>query len=62
MMRHHVDGPASVHVLSGRLTVDADGKGTELPAGGVVVFDEGIEHDVGARTDCSFLITIAWRD
>lgn len=61
MMKHHVDGQASVHVLRGKLTIGTERGNTELSAADVLVLADGVEHNATARTDCSFLITMSWR-
>ena len=57
--RHRSAGRAAIHVLSGGLLVEAAGKKAELGAGGLVALDCGVDHGVEARTDASFLLTIA---
>lgn len=58
--RHETDGRISIHVLSGTLTVRAREQPTEMSAGHVLVLDRNISHEVDAREDCAFLLTIAW--
>jgi quercetin dioxygenase-like cupin family protein len=60
MTKHHVDGQVSIHVLRGRLTVWTQPGTTELSGSDVLVLGDGVEHAVGARTDCAFLITMSW--
>lgn len=60
MMKHHVDGQASVMALRGRVTLESESGSVNLAPGGVAVFDRGVEHDAIARTDCAFLITMSW--
>jgi quercetin dioxygenase-like cupin family protein len=60
MAKHHVDGQASIHVLRGKLTIGTERGATDLSGGDVLVLNRGVEHAVGARTDCTFLITMAW--
>lgn len=57
---HHSDGPISVHVVQGRIQVDAHGHAVELPAGHVLALDRAVLHDVKAIEDSAFLLTIAW--
>jgi len=61
MTRHHVDGQASIHVLRGKLTIGTQQGATDLSSSDVLVLNDGVEHDVRARTDCAFLITMSWR-
>jgi quercetin dioxygenase-like cupin family protein len=60
MMKHHVDGQASVLALRGRVVLESESGSVSLAPGGVAVFDRGVEHDAIARTDCAFLITMSW--
>lgn len=60
MTRHHVDGQASIHVLRGKLTIGTQQGATDLSSSDVLVLNDGVEHDVRARTDCAFLITMSW--
>ena len=61
MARHHVDGQTAIHLLRGRVQFVSDAGVTEVSAGGVVVFDRGVQHEVLARADSAFLMTMAWR-
>lgn len=61
MTKHHVDGQTSIHVLRGKLTIDTERATADLSSGDVLVFNDPVEHDATARTDCAFLITMAWR-
>ncbi|HVP04632.1 MAG TPA: cupin domain-containing protein [Dehalococcoidia bacterium] len=60
MSRHHVDGQASMHVLRGRVQFAHEDGTTDLRAGGVLVLDSGVEHEVRALADSAFLITMSW--
>lgn len=60
MRKHHVEGQTSVHVLRGRMLVASEAGPADLGAGGVVVFDDSVEHDVIAQSDCVFLVTMSW--
>ncbi len=61
MKKHSVDGPASVHVLLGAVDFHRGGHKTSAGPGSVVVYDAGVEHDVHARRDSAFLITMSYR-
>lgn len=60
MAKHHIDGQASVHVLRGKVSIGTEGGDTVLARGDMVVLNRGVEHDVEARSDCAFLITMSW--
>lgn len=59
--RHSIDGPHSIHVLQGTIELHRGGHKTRASAGGVVVFDAGVKHDIHARRDAVFLITLSFR-
>ena len=59
---HGAAARISIHTLSGHLGLHVDGALVELPAGHILVLDRDIAHDVEAREDSVFLLTIAWRD
>jgi len=60
MKEHHADGTLSIHVLKGHLVVSVNGKPHDLPAGALFTLGHSIRHDVEARSDSAFLLTISW--
>lgn len=58
---HHTEGRISIETISGRIVVRAEGRTFDLSAGGLLVLDRGVPHDVEAREDSACLLTIAWR-
>jgi quercetin dioxygenase-like cupin family protein len=58
---HHTEGRISIQTVRGHILVRAEGRTFDLPAGGLLVLDGGVPHDVEAREDSAFLLTIAWR-
>lgn len=56
MKEHSANGTISIHVLQGTLSVHSQ----DLHEGQVFTLGPGIKHDVEAREDCAFLLTIAW--
>ena len=60
MKEHHADGTLSIHVLKGHLVVSVNGKPHDLPAGALFTLGHSIRHDVEAKTDAAFLLTISW--
>jgi quercetin dioxygenase-like cupin family protein len=60
--RHRTEGRATIHVVSGELRLHAAGRTVELATGDVLALDRGVEHDVQAREDTAFLLTIAVRE
>jgi quercetin dioxygenase-like cupin family protein len=60
MKEHHADGTLSIHVLKGHLVVSVNGNPHDLPAGALFTLGHSIRHDVEARSDSAFLLTISW--
>ena len=57
---HHAPGRITIHALSGHLTVRVAAQAIELPAGQLVTIARSVPHDVEAREESAFLLTIAW--
>ena len=60
MKEHHADGTISLHVLKGQIRVSVNGKPHDLPTGTLFTLGASIRHDVEARSDSVFLLTISW--
>jgi quercetin dioxygenase-like cupin family protein len=60
MKEHHTDGTLSLHVLRGQIRVSVNGKPHDLPTGTLFTLGASIRHDVEARSDSVFLLTISW--
>ena len=60
MKEHHADGTLSIQVLKGQLHVSVNGKSHDLPAGTLFTLGHSIRHDVEAKGDSVFLLTISW--
>lgn len=56
---HHVRERAVVHVISGRVSIDASGESAECPAGTVVTFAPGERHSVHAVEKSALLLLLA---
>lgn len=56
---HRADGPITIHVLSGRVTVDAGGASRELVPGRILSLRAGVEHAVSSAVGGAFLLTVA---
>lgn len=56
---HHAPGRITIHTLAGRLTVRAAGQTVDLPSGHVLTLGRAVLHDVEAREESAFLLTIA---
>jgi quercetin dioxygenase-like cupin family protein len=60
MKEHHADGTISIHVLKGQIRVSVNGKPHDLATGTLFTLGASIRHDVEARRDSAFLLTISW--
>ena len=60
MKEHHADGTISLHVLRGQIRVSVNGKPHDLPTGTLFTLAASIRHDVEAKSDSAFLLTISW--
>jgi quercetin dioxygenase-like cupin family protein len=59
---HRAEGRISVHVVRGHIRMRALERTFDLPAGSLLVLDQGLPHDVEALEDSAVLLTIAWPD
>ena len=57
---HSTAGRLSIQRLSGEIYVRAHGQVVEMLAGTLLALDHDVPHDVEAKTDAVFLLTIAW--
>jgi quercetin dioxygenase-like cupin family protein len=53
-------GGASLHVLEGRLRVQADTRVLEARPGDLVVLGENLRQPITAEEEAAFLVTVAW--
>ena len=60
MKAHHADGSITIHVLQGRLRLRVQEKSQDLQSGQILTLAPGIQHDIEARDDSAFLVTISW--
>jgi len=60
MKEHHTDGTTTIHVLQGLLCLRVQEKFQDLKCGQILTLAPGIKHDVEARDDSAFLVTISW--
>ena len=56
--RHQAHGEVTIHVLEGRLLVEADGRDYDLRAGHVLFLGAGVPHDVRASESSAMLLTV----
>ncbi|HXC94246.1 MAG TPA: AraC family ligand binding domain-containing protein [Edaphobacter sp.] len=60
MKEHHADGTLSIQILKGHIRVQVQGKPHDLSTGSLFTLGHSIRHDVEAKADSVFLLTIAW--
>lgn len=58
---HHANKTASVHALSGHVRLKLPDGVADVPAGQLLLLERGLQHDVEAVADSSFLLTLGWR-
>lgn len=58
---HRASETAAVHTLSGRVRLRLPDGTAEVPAGQLLILEEGLPHDVEAAADSAFLLTLGWR-
>ena len=57
---HRTAGRLSIQTLSGEIYVHVEGQRFEMPAGTLLTLEHDVPHDVEAKTNSVFLLTIAW--
>lgn len=60
MEEHHAPGRITVQTLAGRLSLRVGDRTVDLPVGHILTLGPAIPHDVEAREESAFLLTIAW--
>ena len=61
LQEHRTAGRLSIQTLSGQISVHIGaGDAVEMPAGRLLTLDRDVPHEVEARTNSVFLLTIAW--
>jgi quercetin dioxygenase-like cupin family protein len=58
MDEHAAPGPATVHVLEGRVRIAAEAEECTCERGAFVVFEGGVEHRVIAEAESTLLLTV----
>ena len=57
--RHHVEGPATIQIMRGRLRITTPRGREDLRSGTLYALGAAVEHSHEALTDCVALLTIA---
>ena len=60
MEEHHAPGRITIQTIVGRLALRVAGQTVDLPMGHLLTLGPAIPHDVEAREESAFLLTIAW--
>lgn len=60
LAKHQARATASLQVLSGQLHLQLPEQVMELEAGDLLALAPGLLHDVHARCDSAFLLTLGW--
>jgi quercetin dioxygenase-like cupin family protein len=58
MIKHKVDGLISLQVLEGKIAFKTDEQTVELNKGQMLALHEGVSHDVLAKEETIFLLTL----
>lgn len=58
METHTADGPVTIQVLEGRLSVEMNAQSHELQPGDVLLIDDQVPHSVQALDESAFLMTM----
>lgn len=58
--KHHLDGTITIQVLQGLLGLRVEEKSQILRSGQMLTIAPGVEHDIKARDNAAFLVTISW--
>ncbi len=59
---HTTAGRLSIHVLDGEIQIRLPDQMVDLHAGSLLALDHHVIHDVEAREESSFLLTLTWPD
>jgi quercetin dioxygenase-like cupin family protein len=57
---HRANETASIHTVSGHVCLRLPDRTVELPAGQLLALGPGLQHDVEARIDSTFILTLGW--
>lgn len=57
---HRTAGRVAIQALSGEIVVHVQGKVFDMPEGKLLTLEHDVAHEVEAKSDSVFLLTIAW--
>ena len=55
---HSAPGLVTIHVLEGKLSVDAEGEDRQMTEGDVLILDADVPHDVRSKDGAAMLLTV----
>lgn len=61
MHQHKTSARISVQTLAGHIQLKLADRTVDLPAGQLLALDSCLPHDVEAKEDSAFLLTLSWR-
>jgi quercetin dioxygenase-like cupin family protein len=61
LAEHRANETASIHALRGHVRLKLPDRTADLPAGGLLVLERGLRHDVEAVAESTFLLTLGWK-
>ncbi|SRR5579883_409013 len=59
---HQASGNISIQALAGHLIVHLPDRTVDLPRGHLVALEANLRHDVEARGESAFLLTVSWQE
>jgi quercetin dioxygenase-like cupin family protein len=59
ILEHRSAHQISIHVLSGHVVLNVEGRPLDMPTGHVVVLERGVAHDIVAKEASSVLLTVS---
>ncbi len=62
LAQHRTAGRLSIQVLDGEILVHLPDKVVDMPTGSLLALDRQVTHDVEARDESAFLLTLMWPD
>jgi quercetin dioxygenase-like cupin family protein len=62
LREHRTSGTVLIQALAGHLTIHADGRAHDLPAGRLLVMSPRVPHDVTAVVSSQMLLTVSLSD
>jgi quercetin dioxygenase-like cupin family protein len=61
LAEHRANETASIQALRGHVRLKLPDRTADLAAGGLLVLERGLRHDVEAVAESTFLLTLGWK-